>query len=73
MKLEVTKKDENILNLLNNIIKKDKPYLLEFKVMDLAKASLFLENLFYNSFEGLDLEKDAGILITRLDLIHRSD
>ena len=85
MKLEITEKDKNLLNLLNStgdldgtlgthlVIKRDEPYMLEFKVTDSAKASLFIENIFYNSFEGFDLEEDAGIHITNLDFKHPSN
>lgn len=78
MKLEVTEKDKNYLNSLEDredlsthlVVKRDEPYLLEFKVTDSTKASLFIASLFYNSFEGFDLEKDAGIKITRLCFSH---
>lgn len=87
MKLEITEKDKNLLNLLNStgdldgnfggiphlVTKRDEPYMLEFKVTDSAKASLFIESIFYNLFEGFDLEKDAGIHVTSLDFKHPSN
>lgn len=78
MKIIKSEKDENFEKNLTADLDKgesipllvsqpDKDYWLRFRVTDIAKANCFIQHLFYNKFEGTNVNTDLGLEIMSLD------
>ena len=44
-----------------------KDYWIRFRVTDIAKANCFIQQLFYNKFEDINVNTDLGLKIMSLD------
>lgn len=81
MRIIITEKDRNMIDLINEDLKgnkdiplllnkTDKDYWIRFRVTDIAKANNFIWQLFYDKFEDIDegcIKREFGLDIKALD------